>query len=210
MKINVPTLPPNLEYLTKPELIFWCKAMGESPVGSKDILLGRLTILSGCVPISKTQKGRRNVAKKDSVGRKRGGGSSVRYLIEGKESISNIVDMLKKKSPVIHVKRNKYGNFEHHDTKFVFGKNERKVIGKQGDGKQLKPLSVEDIEKCKQLRFEYVLPTNLNIGKKNELSKTLKEEMKNGCADEDENIEGHSEDLSEEEEEEDDDDNLFM
>ena len=59
------------------------------------------------------------------------------------------------------ISKNKYGYYEHPDTKFVFNKNDKIVIGKQLNGGEIAELTFADIEICNQYNFEYVLPDNL-------------------------------------------------
>lgn len=68
----------------------------------------------------------------------------------------------------IHIRRNTYGYYEHPETGFIFDEKTHQVIGKQREvfdpsqtSDSIEPLTAEDIEKCKELRFEYVIPDTL-------------------------------------------------
>ena len=70
--------------------------------------------------------------------------------------------------PAIPIRRNAFGNFEHFATKLVLvGVNEKtsKVVGKQKDDGTVAPLTEEDIELCKQYKFNYEIPENLDSDK---------------------------------------------
>lgn len=70
--------------------------------------------------------------------------------------------------PAIPIRRNAFGNFEHFATKLVLvGVNEKtsKVVGKQKDDGTVAPLTEEDIELCKQYKFNYEIPENLDTNK---------------------------------------------
>ena len=57
-----------------------------------------------------------------------------------------------KKEPIL-IKRNKYGNFEHIETKLIFSIT-KKVIGVQGDDGEMKNLSIRDVENVYKYHFE--------------------------------------------------------
>ena len=91
----------------------------------------------------------------------------------------------------IQIKRNKYNNFEHSDTGFVFDSLTKQVYGKQ-DGENVVNLTKDDIELCHKYHFQYRIPENLGTTKitkedtemldekilqeYNEVEKTTKEE----------------------------------
>jgi hypothetical protein len=64
----------------------------------------------------------------------------------------------------IAIRKNKYGNFEHMQTRLVFN-TDKMVYGKQTDEPSILPLTAEDIEVCKRYKFNYKLPENLNVNK---------------------------------------------
>lgn len=56
------------------------------------------------------------------------------------------------------LRKNKFNNYEHLETKFIFDKTTKKVIGKQLDDGTIIELTIEDIEVCKKYRFKYLIP----------------------------------------------------
>ena len=55
------------------------------------------------------------------------------------------------------LRKNAYGHYEHKETGFVFDPQTKEVCGKQVHDK-LKPLTVSDIELCKQFGFKFKMP----------------------------------------------------
>lgn len=68
----------------------------------------------------------------------------------------------------ITLKRNKYMNFEHPETHFVFNEN-KEVIGKQV-GENVEPLTVKDIQECGVRKFPYKMPILLRDDEEDEKS----------------------------------------
>jgi len=87
------------------------------------------------------------------------------------------------------MRRNKQGNYEHPETKFVFDKDTKEVYGRQGEN-GVDDLTAEDIEQCKKLNFKCRMPATLTN------KKGAKEE------DDEEADDGGDDDLEEEEESE--------
>jgi hypothetical protein len=54
----------------------------------------------------------------------------------------------------IAIKKNKFGNFEHNSTGFLFNSS-KKVYGRQKDDGSIIPLTKEDIDLCKSSKFPY-------------------------------------------------------
>lgn len=67
--------------------------------------------------------------------------------------------------PTISIKRNKFNNYEHEETSFVFNNKEKKVYGKQKSDGTVEPLSKKDIDLCNKYKFSYYIPDNLNENK---------------------------------------------
>ena len=61
----------------------------------------------------------------------------------------------------IQIKKNQYGNYEHPETKLIFNKETKQVIGKQKDNGDIGDLTDEDIQKCDQFKFSYVIPEKI-------------------------------------------------
>ena len=91
--------------------------------------------------------------------------------------------------PPISIKRNKFNNYEHEETSFVFNNKEKKVYGKQKSDGSVEPLSKEDINLCNKYKFEYYIPDNLNKESKddNEVDDNEEEleDLEEDCDDDD-------------------------
>ena len=122
----------NLLKLNKNELIELCKSKSLKVTGSKNELAER--ILS-CVE----NKNIYNNTNKIPI---------VKKLIE--------------KIPSIQLKRNKFENFEHPETSFVFNNKTQKVYGKQNSDGTVSNLTTDDIDLCNKYKFSYYIPDNLD------------------------------------------------
>jgi hypothetical protein len=120
-----------LEKMKVAELKALCKKHGYPVSGTKKVLIGR--ILKKEVP---KKKGRSKRDKK------------------------NIASILRNHSTLsLHnIRRNKYDNYEHAETGFVFDDVSKIVIGKQSDTGEIIALTPADIESCIQYKFGYMLP----------------------------------------------------
>ena len=65
--------------------------------------------------------------------------------------------------PVIQIRKNSFGNYEHLDTGFVFSKVEQKVIGVQNKDGTIRSLVSEDLELCNKFKFAYQMPELLEV-----------------------------------------------
>lgn len=74
----------------------------------------------------------------------------------------HILQRLQAQKPTISIKRNKFNNFEHIETNFIFDSATEKVIGKQHTNGNILLLNGDDIELCNQYKFQYVIPHNLD------------------------------------------------
>ena len=120
-------------------------------------------------------------------------------ILKSQESINT---KLVAKVPSIAIKRNKFNNYEHEETSFVFDNKEKKVYGKQNSDGSISQLTKEDINLCNKYKFAYVIPDNLD-SKSNkegegddELEEYIEDELNDEDVDEDE-----LEEVEEEEEE---------
>jgi len=78
----------------------------------------------------------------------------------------------------IQIKKNSHGNYEHPETKLVFDKDSRQVIGKQQEDGTINALGEEDIQQCDQFKFTYQVPEKiLNEADKLLSSKTAVDEI---------------------------------
>lgn len=75
---------------------------------------------------------------------------------------SQITKKLVEKIPKIEVTRNKFGNFEHFESHFVFDTKTQKVYGKQNSDGSIDDLTEEDIDLCNKYKFTYNIPKNLD------------------------------------------------
>ena len=121
--------------LSKNELVELCKSKSLKVTGSKPELAER--IIS-----SETKK------VETSVSLKQNDIPIVKKLVENIHSI--------------HLKRNKFENFEHPETSFVFNNKTQKVYGKQNTDGSISKLTTEDIDICNKYKFSYYIPDNLD------------------------------------------------
>jgi hypothetical protein len=124
-----------LNKLKKKDLELLCAEKNVSSVGTKQVLISRLLGDNVVVPNKIVKSGKA-------------------------PTIKDVFRMIKN-TEVIKIRRNTFGNYEHLDSKFVFDEIAKKVIGKQHDDGTILPLSLSDIEKCRQLMFDYDIPYTL-------------------------------------------------
>ena len=93
--------------------------------------------------------------------------------------------------PTVAIRRNKYGNHEHPDTKFVFDKKTKKAIGKQKDDGTIEDLTEDDIDLCNQWKFQYVISDNLD--KKTKLTDVKVDELDDEILESDDDVEDEEE-----------------
>jgi hypothetical protein len=143
-----------LHKCTKPELAALCKSKGYKCTGTKDVLINRLLGKEGG-DSKETKDSKKEVKETKKETRK-----------EVKETKKDHkVDVVKKLTsdiPVIPIRRNAYGNFEHPATRLIFDRKTESVIGKQQDDGTISELTDDDIESCKLYKFKYTLPDNLD------------------------------------------------
>lgn len=104
--------------------------------------------------------------------------------------------LIHKEKPPIALHRNKFGNFEHTETRFVFNNKTEKVYGKQNDNGSVSSLTPEDIDICNKFKFLYDIPFNLSSSNNAVVDKAVLE------LEEEEEVEVEVEVEEEEEEEE--------
>lgn len=107
--------------------------------------------------------------------------------------------LVHKAVPPIALHRNKFGNFEHPDTNFVFNEKTEKVYGRQNADGTVSPLTVDDINLCNKFKFSYDVPLNLQDNTNTTTDKALLELEEE---EEEEELEVEVEEEEEEEEEE--------
>jgi len=161
--------------LAKTELIEMCKAKSLKVSGSKQDLVERIIN-------SETSKITANAEKK------------------GQKTSPPIIKKLVEKIPNIHIKRNRFNNFEHEESSLVFNNKTQKVYGKQNSDGSVSELTPEDIDLCNKYKFAYYIPDNLD--KKSNMKEVELKELDDEEEELEEDIEEDYEDYEEEEEEE--------
>lgn len=154
-----------------------CRKHSLKVTGKKEILIQRLVDFMNNGSESKSVSGSKKKSSKKNVE-------------------SKIQTAIKEKIPVIQIRRNQFGNYEHKETGFVFSKIDKNVIGKQNDSGVLDELTEDDIELCNKYKFKYVIPSNLN---KKSIKDTIVDEISDDPDDDDEDDLDDLDDLSEEE-----------
>lgn len=120
-------------------------------------------------------------------------------ILKSQESINT---KLVAKVPSIAIKRNKFNNYEHEETSFVFDNKEKKVYGKQNSDGSISQLTKEDINLCNKYKFSYVIPDNLDSKSNKEVDDELEEYIEDEINEEDDDVdEDELEEVEEEEEE---------
>lgn len=170
-----------LSNCTKPELAALCKSRGLKCTGTKDELKNRLLGKDDCVKPEKKEK------------------EPPKSKPKGKDK-SAIIEKLTSNVPLIPIRRNKHGNYEHPESSFIFDKVSQLVIGKQEDDGSVSELTEDDIETCKKYKFHYRPSKNLD---KDNLEEVNIEEINEEDIVEDEDVvEDDTEAVEEDEEEE--------
>lgn len=144
----------------KEELKALCKAKGCKCSGKKEELINRL-LGEDEKKTTETKPVEKKVVKKTK------NEASVRS--------TDVVKKLTSDIPVISIRRNQHGNLEHPETGLIFDKKSQTILGKQEDDGTISELTDEDIEKCKQYKFRYNVPDNLD--KKGDLSEVKVDEL---------------------------------
>ena len=147
--------PSKIMGATVPELKALCKANKLSTGGKKQDLIDRLVSLCN-----------RSSEKKDNVESSEAAGSDADNV---KQTVPT-APKKKKRSPnrmpnipisSIHITKNVHNNYEHPETKLVFEKETKQVIGKQQDDGTISALTEEDIQVCDQFKFPYKIPEKI-------------------------------------------------
>jgi hypothetical protein len=158
----------------KDELKALCKQKGYKCSGSKPDLISRL--------LGKEDTKQSDTKKSDTK------------KSDTKKEISIVEKKLIANIPNILIKRNKYNNYEHPETSFVFNNETKIVIGKQNKNGSIEELTEDDIDKCNAFKFQFQIPMNLD--KKSKLVDVKVEELDED-EDEDEELEVEEEELEE-------------
>jgi hypothetical protein len=124
--------PKELLSLSKNELVELCKSKNLKFGGTKNDLIQRLVTAE---KQSKTQP-----------------------LIT---AVPVVAPKLISKVDPIALHRNKFGNFEHPETGFIFHEKTEKVFGKQNPDGSIASLTLDDINICNKYKFGFDIPVNL-------------------------------------------------
>lgn len=87
-----------------------------------------------------------------------------------------VIKKIQEAQVMTSIRRNKFNNFEHPTTRLVFREETKKAYGKQADDGEVLGLTDDDIELCKQYKFEYELPENLD-GNDTDINKVKVKEL---------------------------------
>lgn len=93
---------------------------------------------------------------------------SVKKPLQTKKKVSETSKALSAVSakPIsVTIRKNTFGNLEHPQTGLVFEEKHKTAIGVQEDSGSIRPLTDEDIETCKQWKFTFTAPNNLDESK---------------------------------------------
>jgi hypothetical protein len=126
--------------MNKNELMEICKTKGLKVSGTKNEIIERL--LNGGVVSSKNEKNTKITPCEPEI-----------------------IKKLVSKLPIISISRNKFGNYEHSETLFVFNNKNKKVIGKQNADGTISNLTKDDIDMCNKYKFGFEIPENLDTNK---------------------------------------------
>lgn len=174
--------------LGRNELVEMCKGKGLKVGGTKNDLVSRIQQYEN----NKTNNVFKTENEKSSQAK--GGGP-----------VSNVViNKLVEKIPVIEIKKNKFGNYEHFDSSLVFDNKTQKIYGKQSSDGTILKLTKEDLDTCNKYKFSYVLPDNLDEDDDEEIEYEEVVEV------DDEQVDDEEEDEQDEEEEEDDEEEIEL
>ncbi len=133
-----------------------------------------------------------DICKEMKISDKGNKGELIKRIKNKKEKGDDIVEKLDMSLNSIIIKKNKFGNYLHVPTNFVFDKNNKSVIGKEIEDGNILPLTKSDINICNKYKFKYNVPEDLNENKDEE----------------DDEIVEESEDEEDEEDEDEEDDEL--
>ena len=131
-----------------------CKLRDLKISGKKEELQNR--ILENCGIEVKEQKIEEKSKSKSGKSGKSGKSKNV------KKSSPSVIKKLEEVSFTYTISRNKWGNYEHPDTKLVFETGSGCVIGIQNNDGTVTDITSDEIEICKKYKFKYRLPLNLS------------------------------------------------
>lgn len=144
---NISQTDSELLKLSKAELIEICKSKALKVSGSKQDLVGRIL---GVEVVKTTKSSTSPVTSKSTK--------------VSKDKEPPVIKKLIEKKPTIIIKRNKFDNYEHKETGFLFTNDDKtqKVYGKQNPDGTVSDLTPEDINICNKFKFDIFIPENLD------------------------------------------------
>lgn len=191
--VNSELEPKNLHSYKVAELKDLCKKYKCKVTGTKSELVQRLTSLT-IKTDSTTQLPPPAAVEKPE--KKTATPASKKTPFSTKDIARTII----KQSSTVVLSKNKFGNYEHTETGFIF--SDKSVIGKQDKDGSIKPLNKEDIETCNKYKFQFIIPTNLSELKPTTAFDEESEEEKGENEDDEEDFDQPSDIIEEDEESE--------
>ena len=116
-----------------------------------------------------------DICKEMKISDKGNKGELIKRIKNKKEKGDDIVEKLDMSLNSIIIKKNKFGNYLHVPTNFVFDKNNKSVIGKEIEDGNILPLTKSDINICNKYKFKYNVPEDLNENKDEEDDEIVEE-----------------------------------
>ena len=144
-----------LKRLKRDDLVKLCEERSLAKGGTKAVLIDRLLSRATTTKSKKSKKSGKKPKVRDNV-------PPMLDIYEDKEN-KFVLERLLNTRPVLEIFRNDFGNYEDKQTKFIFDPVSEMVIGKQGNDEKILPLNADDIHRCQELNYRYILPPNLNI-----------------------------------------------
>lgn len=148
----------SVEKITKStvaELKAFCKSNNLKCSGKKDELISRLLDKLNGKETKKSLELPKTVNKASVKEHKEKMISDVAKKIVDRNETENIA-----------LRKNNFGNYEHPPTHLVFNATTQSVIGVQNTDGTIGELTEKDIENCKQYKFKYTMPSNLDSNSK--------------------------------------------
>ena len=144
----VPVVDNQLLKLGRGELVEMCKTKGLKVGGTKNELATRIQQF--------------NENKSNNIFKSSTNSEPKSSALPASSSGNVVINKLVEKIPVIEIKKNKYGNYEHSDSSLIFDNKTHKAYGKQNSDGTISKLTKDDIDTCNKYKFSYVLPDNLD------------------------------------------------
>jgi hypothetical protein len=117
---------------------------------------------------------------------------------EANNAGGKVLSKLVEKIPVIEIKKNRFGNYEHSESALLYDHKTEKIYGKQNPDGSIAKLTKEDINTCNKYKFSYIIPDNLDTAEDDADEIVIEDEE---MEDEEEEEEEEEDDEEEEEEE---------